>query len=162
MKQIDNAVLDSLIAQAKASPRQRAHYNLHQELNDRVQRLCIAMEPGTYVRPHRHSDPETWEILMILRGSLALNIFDDKGMVIDRTVLKAGGPVLVVEFPQNTWHAPASLETGTVVFEIKQGPYRPIDEQNLAAWAPAEGMPAAAGFIEWYGHARVGDMPPKI
>jgi len=162
MKYIDNTLLDSLTAQAKASPRQRAHYNLHPELNDRVQRLCIAMEPGTYVRPHRHSDPETWEILMILRGSLALIIFDDSGMVIERTVLKAGGPVLVVEFSQNTWHAPASLETGTVVFEIKQGPYRPIAEKNLANWAPAEDMPAAANFLAWYGRAATGDLPPQF
>ncbi len=161
MKQIDSTLLDSLIAQAKASPRQRAHFNLHPELNDRVQRLCIAMEPGTYVRPHRHADPETWEVLVILRGSLALNIFDDRGRVIERTVLKAGGPVSMVEFSQNTWHAPAALETGTVVFEVKQGPYRPIAEHNLAAWAPAEGMSAAAGLIEWYGRAKVGELPPK-
>ena len=67
----------------------------------------------------------------------------------------------VMEFSQNTWHAPASLETGTVVFEIKQGPYRPIAENNLAAWAPAEGMPAAAGFRAWYGRAKIGDLPPK-
>jgi cupin fold WbuC family metalloprotein len=162
MKQIDNALLDSLIAQAKASPRQRAHFNLHPELNDAVQRLCIAMEPGTYVRPHRHADPETWEVLIILRGSLVLNIFDDKGKVVERTVLKAGGPITAVEFPRSTWHAPASLETGTVVFEIKQGPYRPIAENNLAAWAPAEGAPATAIFLEWYGRAKVGDTPPKM
>ena len=78
-KHIDNALLDSLVAKAKESPRKRAHHNLHPELSDPVQRLCIAMEPETYVRPHRHSDPETWEVLMILRGSLALNIFDEKG-----------------------------------------------------------------------------------
>ena len=162
MKQIDNTVLDSLIIQAKTSPRQRAHFNLHPELNDSVQRLCIAMEPGTYVRPHRHADPETWEVLIILRGSLVLTIFNDHGQVIERTILKAGGPVTAVEFGRNTWHAPASLETGTVVFEIKQGPYRPIAESNLAAWAPAEGVPSAAGFLAWYGHAKVGDMPPKI
>ena len=66
MKQIDAALLNSLSAKAKESPRKRAHFNLHPELNDPVQRLCIAMEPNTYVRPHRHSDPESWELLMIL------------------------------------------------------------------------------------------------
>ena len=72
MKLLDNALLDTLIGKAKDAPRKRAHFNLHPELNDPVQRLCIAMEPGTYVRPHRHSDPETWEVLVILRGSLGL------------------------------------------------------------------------------------------
>ena len=162
MKQIDRALLDSLAAKAKSSPRKRAHFNLHPELNDPVQRLCIAMEPETYVRPHRHSDPETWEILLILRGSLALNIFDEQGTVVRRTVLSARGPVTAVEFGRNTWHAPASLEPGTVVFEIKQGPYRPIEEANHASWAPREDEPAAAQFLDWYRIAKVGDVPPRI
>ena len=160
MKLIDNALLDSLITKAKDAPRKRAHFNLHPELHDPVQRLCIAMEPGTYVRPHRHSDPETWEVLVILRGSLALAIFDDKGKVLERTVLKAGGPVTALEFPLNTWHAPVSLEPGTVVFEIKQGPYKPIAENNLAQWAPGESDPEAEKFLDWYRSAKVGDTPP--
>ncbi len=162
MKQIDSTLLDALVAQAMAAPRKRAHFNLHPELNDPVQRLCIAMEPGTYVRPHRHSDPETWEVLIILRGSLALNIFDEKGKVLERTVLNVRGPLTALEFPLNTWHAPVSLEPGTVVFEIKQGPYKPISENNLAQWAPAEGGPGAEGFLEWYRNAKVGDRPPSL
>ncbi len=162
MKQIDSALLNDLVGKAKSAPRKRAHFNLHPELNDPVQRLCIAMEPDTYVRPHRHSDPETWEVLVILRGSLALNIFDEKGGVLERTVLKAGGPVTALEFPRNTWHAPVSLESGTVVFEIKQGPYKPIPEHHLAAWAPSEGMPEAAEFLDWYRNAKVGELPPKM
>ena len=160
MKRIDDTVLDSLTQKAKEAPRKRAHYNLHPELNDPVQRLCIAMEPETYVRPHRHSDPATWEVLAILRGSLALSIFNEKGKVLERTVLKAGGPITVLEFPLNTWHAPASLEPGTVVFEVKQGPYKPISETNLAHWAPAEGSAEAARFLEWHRNAKTGDVPP--
>jgi cupin fold WbuC family metalloprotein len=119
------------------------------------------MEPETYVRPHRHADPETWEVLLILRGSLALTLFDEKGKVVERTVLRAGGPVTAVEFPQNSWHAPASLEPGTVVFEIKQGPYKPMEEENLASWAPNDGEPATAVFLGWYRTAKVGDIPPR-
>lgn len=159
-KQIDNALLDSLVAKAKESPRKRSHYNLHPELSDPVQRLCIAMEPETYVRPHRHADPETWEVLMILRGSLTLNIFDEKGRVVKRIGLKAGGPVTAAEFPGNTWHAPVSLTSGTVVFEIKRGPYKPIEEKNLASWAPDEGDPSAARFTKWYQSAKEGELPP--
>lgn len=161
MKTIDNALLDSLTKQAKGSARLRANFNLHQELTDPVQRLCIAMEPDTYVRPHRHSDPATGEVLMILRGSLALTIFDDQGTVLERTVLNAQGPVIALEFQQNTWHAPVSLEPGTIVFEIKQGPYRPIAEINSAPWAPAEGKAGAEQFLAWYKTAKRGDMPPK-
>ncbi len=160
MKQIDSALLETLVSKANATPRKRAHFNLHPELGDPVQRLCIAMEPETFVRPHRHSDPETWEVLVILRGSLAVNIFDERGKVLEHTVLKAGGPVIALEFSPNTWHAPVSLEPGTVVFELKQGPYKPIAERHLASWAPSEGMSEASRFLEWYRNAKVGDMPP--
>jgi cupin fold WbuC family metalloprotein len=159
MKLIDNTLLDSLTRKAGESPRHRAHFNLHPELNDPVQRLCIAMEPETYVRPHRHSDPETWEILMILRGSIALLIFDDQGKVLERTVLAAGGMITAVEFPLSTWHTPVSLESGTIVFEVKQGPYRPIAAENSAAWAPAEGTPEALQYLDWFRYARAGDVP---
>jgi len=160
MKLIDNAILNQLTTKAKESPRKRSHFNLHSELNDPVQRLCIAMEPETYVQPHRHSDPETWEVLMILRGSAALLFFDDKGKVFERNLLGGGGQVTAVEFPKNTWHAPVSLESGTVVFEVKQGPYKPIALINLASWAPSEGMPDADKFLEWFKCAKEGDVPP--
>ena len=161
MKQIDSAILDSLILKAKDAPRKRANFNLHPELNDPVQRLCIALEPGTYVRPHRHSDPASWEVLIILRGSLALLIFDDRGTVLERTVLAAGGSVTAVEFPQHTWHAPVSLEPGTVVFEVKQGPYKPLAEINNASWAPAEGKPETVSVVAWYKTAQAGDGLPS-
>jgi cupin fold WbuC family metalloprotein len=162
MKLIETGLLDSLVVKAGESARHRAHFNLHPDLNDPVQRLCIAMEPETYVRPHRHADPETWELLLILRGSLALTLFDNDGSVTGRIVLNEAGPVRAVEFPRNTWHAPVALEAGTVVFEVKQGPYKAIEETNLASWAPRESDPASAGFLEWNRHARVGDRAPAL
>lgn len=155
MKRIDQTLLATLSAQAATSPRKRAHHNLHPQLDDKVQRLCIAMEPGTYVRPHRHMQPETWEILLILSGAVALLIFDDSGRVLERIELAAGGEVTAVEIPANTWHAVASLKTGTVVFEVKQGPYAPITEGNYAPWSPAEGT-AAQRLEAWYHTATEG------
>ena len=161
MKQIDSALLDSLTAQAVGSPRHRAHFNLHRELTDPVQRLCIAIEPGSYVRPHRHSDPETWEVLTVLRGSLAILIFDERGKVLERLVIANNGTITAAEFPANTWHTLVSLESGTVFFEVKQGPYKPIAKTNIASWAPAEGDPKAALFLSWFRNAGVGDVPPR-
>jgi cupin fold WbuC family metalloprotein len=160
MKRIDQTLLTTLSTQAAASPRKRAHHNLHPQLDDPVQRLCIAMEPGTYVRPHRHMQPETWEILLILSGAVALLIFDESGKVQERIELAAGGEVTAVEIPANTWHAVASLKAGTVVFEVKQGPYAPISEVNYAPWSPAEGAQAEA-LEGWYHRAQVGDSVPK-
>jgi cupin fold WbuC family metalloprotein len=160
MKQIDKQLLDDLTAKAAASPRKRAHYNLHPVLEDPVQRLCVAIEPGTYVRPHRHADPSTWEVFLLLRGSAVFLVFDDTGKVQDRVVLNEGGPVYAVELPVATWHSIASLETGTIFLEVKQGPYSAPKGGNSAAWAPAEGEPETARFEAWYRNARVGDVPP--
>jgi cupin fold WbuC family metalloprotein len=160
MKQIDNKILDTLSAQAAASPRKRAHYNLHPGPDDPVQRLCIAIEPGTYIRPQRHAVPETWEVFLVLRGSAAVLLFDDAGRVTERVQLAAHGPVHVIEIPSKAWHAIASLETGTVFLEVKQGPYSAPKGAHVAAWAPEEGRPEAATFEAWYRQAKVGDAPP--
>src|SRR5512137_2317552 len=97
MKLIDDRLLDDLTSRASASARKRAHHNLHPVLEDPVQRLCVAIEPGTYIRPHRHADPLTWEIFLMLRGSAVLLLFDDLGRVKERVVLAAQGPVHAVE-----------------------------------------------------------------
>jgi cupin fold WbuC family metalloprotein len=159
MKQIDSKILNDLSAQAAASPRKRANYNLHQSLEDPVQRLCIAIEPGTYIRPHRHASPETGEVFLLLRGSAVVLLFDDAGRVTERVQLTAGGPVFAVEIPSKAWHAIASLGSGTVFFEVKHGPYAAPKGIHVAAWAPEEGKPEAAMFEAWCRKARVGDVP---
>lgn len=150
MKKLTDAMLDALCQQAQQSPRLRANHNLHEELSDPVQRLAIAMEPGTLVLPHRH--PQTWEMLLSLRGRFVVLVFDDAGMVLERTVL--GKEYTVLELPANTWHAVLSLDQGGVIFEVKRGPYVPISEPDIAPWSSGLG---AAAWNSWYADARVGD-----
>jgi cupin fold WbuC family metalloprotein len=159
-KQIDKKLLDDLTAKAVASPRKRAHHNLHAVLEDPVQRLCVAIEPGTYIRPHRHSDPLTWEVFLMLRGSAVFLSFDDSGRVIERIVLAAGGPVHAIEIAAGNWHSIAALEPGSVFFEVKKGPYKAPLAGNSAAWAPAEGDAECDRFETWYRMAQTGDTPP--
>lgn len=160
MMQIDRKLLDDLTVKAITSPRKRAHHNIHPVLEDPVQRLCVAIEPGTYIRPHRHADPLTWEVFLMLRGSAAILFFDSSGRVNERIVLAAAGPVHAVEIPAGIWHSVASLEPGSVFFEVKQGPYKAPLAGNSAAWAPAEGDGACAVFEAWYRKAQPGDTPP--
>ena len=155
MKLIDRDLVVHLHAQAAASPRLRTHHNLHASHADPIQRMCMAMEPGTYVRPHRH--PHKWELLLIVSGELLVLTFDDTGTVLTRTLLSAGGYTYGVENPASTWHAVVTLAPATVVFEVKQGPYLPTAEQDFASWAPPEGDPRAAGFERWYRSAQPGD-----
>lgn len=149
MKQVLASDLDQLVRTAQASPRRRANLNMHAELSDPVQRLAIAMEPDTVVLPHRHR--QTWELLLPLRGRFAVLLLDDDGVVTGRTVL--GGATAMLEMPAGQWHAVLSLDAGGVIFEVKRGPYLPIDAADLAPWAAAQ-TPA---LLDWYACAQPGD-----
>lgn len=153
MKQLDLAMLDTLSAQAKASPRLRANANLHDELSDPIQRLAIAMEPETVIRPHRHA--HTWELLTALRGRFIVLLFNDDGVVTERVVLGEG--CAVQETPAGGWHGVLSLDTGGVIFEVKRGPYTPINSADFAPGYEADDAQQGAELNRWYAQAQVGD-----
>lgn len=158
MKTFNPEQLDALTHQAMLSPRLRANLNVHDALDDPIQRLAIAMEPGTYVRPHRH--PHTWELLLPLRGRFLVLHFDAQGTVQRRTVL--GTDCALVENEAGAWHAVIALDPGCIIFEVKHGPYRPLTEADYAPWSPAaEAAPEAQAAIQaWYGQATLGDRYP--
>lgn len=139
LKQVDAAALRALAAEAAASARRRRNLNLHPSSADPVQRFLNDFEPGTYVRPHRHRD--RWELFVLVQGSAAVLTFDDGGCVRERVVLGADA-ARVVEIPENCWHTLVSLVPGSVLFEVKRGPYQPAATE-YAPWAPAEGHPGA-------------------
>ncbi|WP_024873171.1 WbuC family cupin fold metalloprotein [Tolumonas lignilytica] len=148
--------LSALSAEAQQSPRQRMNHNMHTELAAPIQRLAIAMEPGTYIRPHRHT--QTWELLTSLRGRFVVLNFDDTGMVIQRAVL--GEDVSVIETPVGGWHAVLSLDPGAVIFEVKHGPYVPFKEEDFAPWSPAADNEQYKDLMAWFRHAEVGQRWP--
>ncbi len=150
MKKLTTADLSNLTQQARQAPRLRANSNLHQDLNDPIQRLAIAMEPDTLILPHRH--PHTWEVLIALHGRFTVLVFDDAGRVAEHAVL--GEDSSVVEIPAGGWHAVLSRDAGAVIFEIKHGPYMPIAEADIADWSKGR---TAAELNAWYAAAQIGD-----
>ena len=161
MQFFNKAMLNELSLQAKNSPRLRSNRNVHSSLEDTVQRLFIAMEPGSYVRPHRHSESEKWEFFMMVRGKIAMLIFDEEGLITRRIELTPTTGQHGLEIPPNTWHTVVALETNTVFFEVKQGPYTPLAEKDLATWAPKEGLETSKAFIQWFAQAQEGERPPR-
>jgi cupin fold WbuC family metalloprotein len=161
LKIISDRQLHRLSAEAAASPRLRKNLNLHPALEDPVQRLFNAMEPGTYVRPHRHARPDGWELMLAVRGAFSILVFDDQGAVLDRIDLSAAGGPAAVEIPAHTWHAVVVLAPETIMFEVKPGPYSPVEDKDFAAWAPLEEEAAAETFVTWYEQARRGDKAPS-
>lgn len=158
MKIIDKKLVAQLHATAAAAPRLRTHHNLHSTHSDPIQRMCMAMEPRTYVRPHRH--PDKWELLLIVSGDMLVLYFDDQSKVTAVIRLTDGGETMGLETPANTWHGIVTLAPATVVFECKTGPYVPTLEKDFVPWAPSEGHARCAEFEEWFRLARVGDTPP--
>jgi cupin fold WbuC family metalloprotein len=160
MKIITAAAIADLTTAAADSPRLRCNLNLHPQLSDPIQRLFNAFEPGSYVRPHRHDDPSRWEVFVAIRGSAVVLGFDDAGAVTERVVIGPGEPAAAVEIPGGVWHTVASLATGTVLFELKPGPYSPLQDKDFASWAPAEGDPACTGLTAWFCRAGAGERFP--
>jgi cupin fold WbuC family metalloprotein len=160
MKMIDASLVATLHSKAVAAPRLRTHHNLHPGHDDPIQRMCMAMEPGTYVRPHRH--PDKWELLLIVGGDMRVLYFDNAGKVLTVSRLAVAGPTYGIETPAGTWHGIVTLAPATLVFECKAGPYVATLERDFAAWAPPEGHARAAEFERWYRSAQPGDTPPVL
>lgn len=126
---IDKKLLDELSAQAKASPRLRMNYNFHHSLDELCHRMLNAVEPGTEVPIHRH--PTKDESFVILRGKVRLTTYNDDGSIIESVVLCQEDGVFGVDIPKGVWHKLESLESGSVIFECKEGPFVPHEEEGL-------------------------------
>jgi cupin fold WbuC family metalloprotein len=145
-------------AEARASPRGRKNRNFHSDDAQPGHRLLNAIEPGSYIMPHRHLDPNKDETMVVLRGSLGLVTFDDAGAIVEAVKVSHGGTPMGMDIAHGTWHTVFALEPGTVFLEAKAGPYLPLTAEEKAPWAPAEGDPGAAAFLAGLlGMRRVGE-----
>lgn len=137
MKLIDDALIAQLGEAATASPRRRMNHDFHAAA-EVVQRMLNALRDDSYVRPHRHADPDKVEAFVALQGRLLVLTFDDAGEVVAHAVLDPAGPVRGAEIPPRTWHALLALDPVAVAFEVIQGPYDPATHKTFASWAPAD------------------------
>ena len=110
--------------------------------------MLNAIEPSTYVRPHKHENPDKVEAFVILKGKVLIVEFDDSGNIRASIVLSLNDGVYGVEIPPRTWHTIVSLEPETVVYEVKEGPYSPIDDKDFASWAPNENSKECDSYIK--------------
>ena len=122
MKIINEELLNEVSQQAKESPRLRMNYNFHEDLSDKCQRLLNALEPGTVMPIHHH---KVDEMFVILRGCVRVTIHNDKGEVIQSVELSSRKGNYAVNIKAGEWHSVESLETGTIIIEVKEGPYIP-------------------------------------
>jgi len=145
---INDSLISMVIEKARNSPRRRMNYNFHSQLCDPLQRMLNCMELGTYIQPHKHENPDKCEAFILLKGKLLVVEFDNDGHVTSHALLEAGTGTYGAEIAPRIFHCIITLEPGSVVYEIKNGPYSPIDDKNFASWAPKEGEEECRLYME--------------
>lgn len=126
---IDKKLLDELTASAQASPRLRMNYDLRNSASDGSQRMLNALEPGTVMPIHRHHASS--ETVVILRGRIRWFFFDENGVETERVTLDASGEPRMLNVEKDRWHSLECLESGSVLYESKDGPYHPLEEDEI-------------------------------
>ena len=124
---IDQQALDELTARAKDSPRLRMNLDLRNSPADQSQRMLNAIEPGTVLPIHRHRT--TSETVVCIRGHFEEYFYDVSGVRTAVVDMVPGGNVLNI--PAGWWHSLRSLESGTVLLEVKDEAYEPIGEEDI-------------------------------
>lgn len=129
---ITQALLDSLTAQAKASPRLRMNLDLRNSADDKSQRMLNAIEPGSPMPIHRHQ--KTSETVVCLRGKLVWEFYDEiERICTDYIELSPNGQVVALNVPAGQWHTVKALESGSVILECKEGAYEPLQDCDILA-----------------------------
>lgn len=126
---IDKQLLDNLSAQARVNPRLRQNYDLRTNCADQSQRMLNALELGTILPIHRH--PKSTETLVMVRGKLREDFYNDNGEVIESIILEAGGETPMLQIPVGQWHSLEVLEEGTIIFEAKDGAYEQLSSDDI-------------------------------
>ena len=118
-----------MTAQAQESPRLRMNLDLRNSAEDSSQRMLNAIEPGSMVPIHRHQ--RTSETVVVLRGRVVEEYYTSEGVVEASYELAAGGLVCAINIPAGQWHTLRALDPGTVILEMKDGPYEPVREEDM-------------------------------
>ena len=145
---ITNREVEQAVAASRGNRRRRIILPFHQGSADHLQRMLNAMQPDSYIRPHRHLHPPKAETVLILRGELLCLVFDESGMATDAYLIRPGNDAFGFDCQAGIYHTFIAMRPDTVFFEVKPGPYEPASDKDFAAWAPPEGQPDVAAYLE--------------
>ena len=126
---IDKEMLDVLSEEARKSPRLRMGKDMRTSVADQSQRMLNAMEPGTEVAIHRHT--KTTETVAVIRGKVRQKYYNEKGQLVREDVIEAGGACPFYMVPKGMWHTTECLESGTIIFDCKDGAYEPLAAEDI-------------------------------
>jgi len=126
---IDKKILDELKVKAKENPRLRCNLDMRNSADDQSQRMLNALEPGTVMPIHRHLASS--ETVIVIRGRIRWLFYDEQGRITESTELWSDGDVRMLNVEKGRWHSLECLESGSVLFETKDGPYHPLEEDEI-------------------------------
>lgn len=144
---IDPGLVRNVVEYSRQSPRRRVIQPFHKQNSETLHRMLNAVQPDSYVRPHRHLDPPKAEAWILLQGSLVFFTFDDDGTVSDSVFLSRDGDAFGVDLVPGIYHTFIALEPDTVIYEVKDDPYVASNDKAFAPWSPAEGNAAAHAYM---------------
>jgi cupin fold WbuC family metalloprotein len=140
---LDTELAEQALAAARASERGRMILPFHKNHDESLHRMFNAMQPGTYVQPHRHASSGKCEAFVMLRGALDFLVFEDDGRIALARTLSAGGAEFGIDVAPTRFHSFLVRAPDTLVYELKNGPYTAMDDKDFAPWAPRESEPEA-------------------
>lgn len=145
---INSALWKKGIRESQLSARKRIILPIHRKQEAAVQRMLNFLQPGTYIRPHKHPLEGATESLVILQGRIRFYVFDDNGKIKWSEIIEQGTYRSVMDIEPDIWHTFLVLDSDTVLFECKQGPYDPETDKIFAEWAPEEGSGEVEDWID--------------
>ncbi|MEL6721050.1 MAG: WbuC family cupin fold metalloprotein [Bacteroidota bacterium] len=141
--------IEALLERSRLSPRKRMILPFHKADDALLHRMLNAIQPQSYIPPHRHFTSQKSESIILLRGSICYFTFDANGNIEQIYHLKAGTARFGVDTEPSVFHTFIATEENTVIYEVKNGPYVRETDKDFPAWSPAEGTEEAIAYLEW-------------
>lgn len=126
--EINDKLLDELLAQAERNERRRVNLDLRNGDGDTSQRMLNALQLGTHVPIHRHT--ATSETVILLRGHVTELFYNEKGVECGRYELNPANGAYGVQVPAGMWHTLVVHEP-SVIIEMKDGAYVPLTMNDI-------------------------------
>lgn len=133
-----DADLEKGLQISRQNSRKRFILPIHRVQDAPVQRMINFLQPGTYIRPHKHPRKGATESIVVISGAIQVRIFDDEGVILSEYTCRAGGASAMIDFEDNIWHSFEVLEADTIIFECKMGPYDVELDKEFAPWSDPE------------------------
>ncbi len=140
-------MVGELLALSRETPRKRMIQRIHKTQDAGVHKMFNALQPGTYVTPHRHMHPEKTETILVISGSMLFVEFSEMGKLEKHTLLQPGTEIFGIDVAPHVYHTFIALKPDTLIFEVKDGPYEHDTDKDIPDWAPKEGSAEAEPYL---------------